>query len=68
MNSFYTYEFFVNGLEVTAGVSGNTFTISDLNTGDPVKVRLTDSNGCQVESSEIIMTVHAKPSPRLYFE
>ncbi len=28
-----------------------------------VKTSITDSNGCLVESSEIMMTIHPKPVP-----
>ena len=64
----YQYKFFVNNVEITAGVSGNTFTISNLIDGDSVKVKITDGNDCSVDSSEISMTIHPKPSPRLYFD
>lgn len=58
----------MNNVEITAGVSGNTFTISNLIDGDSVKVKITDGNDCSVDSSEISMTIHPKPSPRLYFD
>jgi len=59
----YTYEFFVNGLKVTAGVSENTFTISNLIDGNSVKVRVIDNNTCSIESSEIVMTIYQMPAP-----
>lgn len=64
----YQYKFFVNNVEIATGISGNTFTISNLVDGDMVKVRTIDSNNCSVDSSTIIMTIDPKPSPRLYFE
>lgn len=67
-NPAFIYEFFVNGIKVSDGVLGDTFTSSSLINGDRVKVRVTDSYGCQVESSEIVMTVHPKPSPLLFFD
>ncbi|MGZ2370910.1 tandem-95 repeat protein [Ancylomarina sp. YFZ004] len=66
--SAYQYKFFVNDVDVTAGVSGNTFTISNLVNGNKVKVRAVDSNDCSVDSSEISMTIHPKPSPLLFFD
>ncbi len=59
----YQYKFFVNNVEITAGVSGNTFTISNLIDGNRVKVRVIDNNTCSVESSEIIMTIYQMPAP-----
>ncbi|MDE5419280.1 Ig-like domain-containing protein [Labilibaculum sp. DW002] len=67
-NPAYSYKFYVNGTEETVGVSGNTFTTNTLADGDKVKTRITDSNGCFVESSEITMTIYPKPNPKLYHE
>lgn len=67
-NPAFIYDFFVNGIKVSDGVLGDTFTSSSLINGDRVKVRVTDSYGCQIESSEIVMTVHPKPSPLLFFD
>lgn len=63
----YSYHFFVNDTEQTSGVSNNTFTTNKLANGDKVKTSITDSNGCLVESSEIVMTIHPKPKPKLFF-
>ena len=59
----YQYKFFVNNVEITAGVSGNTFTISNLIDGDTVKVRVIDNNTCSAESSDIVMTIYQMPIP-----
>lgn len=67
-NPAYNYQFYVNGSEETVGVSGNTFTTSTLTDGNRVKTRITDSNGCFVESSEIVITIYPKPNPKLYHE
>ena len=64
----YQYKFFVNGVEITTGVVGNTFTISNLVDGDKVKVRTIDSNDCSVDSSEITMTIYPQPAPLLFFD
>jgi hypothetical protein len=67
-NSPYTYQFYVNGTEVTAGVSGDTFTTTDLNQGDIVKARISDVYGCWTDSNEITMTIFADPNPLLFHE
>ena len=67
-NSPYTYQFYVNGTEVTAGVSGDTFTTTDLNQGDIVKARISDAYGCWTDSNEITMTIFADPNPLLFHE
>jgi len=67
-NPGYTYKFFVNGTEITSGISGNTLTINSLTDGDLVKTKITDTNGCEIESNEILMTIYPKPKPILYHE
>jgi VCBS repeat-containing protein len=66
-NPSYIYQFYINGVETTSGVSGNTLTVSNLNNGDRIKSVVTDSRGCNKESSELVITIHPKPSPKLYF-
>ena len=67
-NAGYQYKFFVNDVEITAGVSGNTFTISNLVDGDKVKARTIDSFDCSADSSEINMTIYPTPAPKLFFD
>ena len=67
-NPGYTYKFYVNNVEQSSGVSGNTFTITTLADGDIVKAEAIDSLGCAVQSSEITMTIHPAPDPKLYHQ
>ncbi|NOU60845.1 Ig-like domain-containing protein [Marinifilum caeruleilacunae] len=67
-NPAYSYKFYVNNVEQSSGVSGNTFTVNSLVNGDKVKVEVTDSLGCSIESSEITITVYPKPNPKLYHQ
>jgi VCBS repeat-containing protein len=67
-NPGYTYKFYVNNVEQSSGVSGNTFTINTLLNGDKVKAEVIDSLGCSIQSSEITMTIYPAPHPKLYHE
>jgi len=67
-NPIYSYSFYINNTVVTNGVSGNTFTTSTLSNNDVVKVKITDSYGCSVFSSDLTMTIHSQPNPVLYHE
>ena len=67
-NPGYTYKFYVNNVEQSSGVSGNTLTITTLVDGDTVKAEAIDSLGCTVQSSEITMTIHPAPDPKLYHQ
>ncbi|WP_282016342.1 tandem-95 repeat protein [Marinifilum flexuosum] len=62
-NPNYTYKFYVNNVEQSSGVTGNTFTINTLVNGDKVKVEAIDNLGCSAQSSEITMTIFATPLP-----
>lgn len=57
----YTYDFLVNGISVTAGVSGNEFTANNLNDGDEVEVIVEDSLTNSANSNSIIVTVNDVP-------
>ena len=63
----YHYEFIIVGDPVIKNISENEYQISNLISGDLVKVKVTDANGCQVESNEITMTIYPKLSPQIYF-
>ena len=67
-NPAYSYKFYVNNVEQSSGVSGNTFTVNSLVNGDKVKAEVIDSLGCSIESSEITITVYPKPNPKLYHQ
>lgn len=64
----YAYKFFVNDIEQSSGISGNTFTINTLLNGDKIKTEVIDNLGCSKKSSELTITVHPEPKPKLFHE